>query len=108
MTQTQPGFCSPGTGFEGYLSNFEFINAFVCTSSDLAGGFAIVSTLVFGGIALSIYIRTGSIAMPAILLLLTGGAVISTLAAPAVGIAGILLVVVGAAAMTFAYYRYSR
>jgi hypothetical protein len=95
-------------GFEGYLGNFEFINAFVCTASEMAGGFATVATLVFGGIALSIYIRTGSVAIPVVLLLLTGGAVIPLLAAPAIGIAGILLIVVGAGSMTLAYYRYSR
>lgn len=106
--QSTPDFCSVGTGFEDYLFNFEFIKAFTCSASDMAGGFATVATLVFGGIALSIYIRTGSIALPAILLFLTGGAVISMLAAPAIGIAGLLLVVTGAAAMAFAYLRYAR
>lgn len=103
-----PDYCTAGATLEDYLFNFEFINAFSCTAADLGGGFATVSTLVFGGIALSLYIRTGSMALPGILILLTGGVVLSTVAAPALGIATLLILVLGAGAMTYAYWRYAR
>ncbi len=103
-----PSWCTSGTGFQEYLSSFEFIKAFGCTASDLGGGFATVATLVFGGIALGVYVRTGSFAMPAVLVLLTGGVVLSTLAAPAVGIATLLILVFGAGIMTYAYWRFAR
>lgn len=103
-----PSFCSEGAGFADYLGDFEFINAVVCVASDLGGGLATVATLVMGGIALSIYIRTGSVALPAVLVLLTGGSVLSLLATPAIALATILVLVFGATAITLAYYRYSR
>jgi len=103
-----PSWCSAGSGFQDYLGSFEFIKAFGCTASDLGGGFATVSTLVMAAVVLSIYIRTGSVALPAVLVLLTGGVVLSTLAAPAIGIAALLILVFGAGIMTFAYWRYAR
>jgi len=42
------------------------------------------------------------------LLLLTGGAVMSVVAPPMVAIATVLLLTVGAGAITVLYYRYSR
>lgn len=103
-----PAFCSDSADFASYLGDFEFINAVVCTASDLGGGLATVATLVMGGIALSIYIRTGSVALPTVLVLLTGGSVLSLLATPAIALATILVLVFGAAAITLAYWRYSR
>jgi len=103
-----PSFCTDGAGFIDYIGDFEFINAFACTASELGGGFATVSTVVMGGIALSIYIRTGSVALPAVLVLLTGGVVLQTLAGPAIGLATILVLVFGAGIMTYAYWRFAR
>ena len=103
-----PSWCSAGTGFQEYLSSFEFIKAFGCTASELGGGFATVMTLVMGGVSLALYIRTGSVALPTVLVLLTGGVVLSTLAAPAVGIAALLILVFGAGIMTYAYWRFAR
>ena len=103
-----PSWCSSGTGFQEYLSSFEFIKAFGCTASELGGGFATVMTLVMGGVSLALYIRTGSVALPTVLVLLTGGVVLSTLAAPAVGIAALLILVFGAGIMTYAYWRFAR
>lgn len=107
LLQATPAWCTEGKGFEAYLFDFEFINAFSCTASDLGGGFATVATLVLAGVGLSIYVRTGSVALPAILLLLTGGALLSTVAAPALGIATLLILVVGGGAITYAYWRYA-
>lgn len=101
-------WCSEGTGFEGYLADFEFIKAFGCVAADLGGGFATVSTLVMSGIILSIYIRTGSVALPAVLALLTGGAILSTVAAPGLSIITLLILLVPAGVIVFALYRFSQ
>jgi len=103
-----PAFCTDGAGFVDYIGDFEFINAFVCVASDLGGGFATVATLIMGGVALSIYIRTGSVALPTVLVLLTGGGVLSLLAPPAISLAAILVLLFGAAVLTLAYWRYAR
>lgn len=99
--------CDPSVSGIDYLTTFEFIKAFTCTFVNPAD-LATVALLVWAGIGAAIYARQGSIVMPTILLLLTGGAVISTLAAPAVGMAGFLVLVVPAGIVAYAIYRYSR
>jgi len=103
-----PSWCTAGNGFADYLSEFEFIKAFGCTASELGGGFSTVATLVMGGIALGIYVRTGSVALPTVLIMLTGGVVLSTVAAPAVSIATILVLVFGGGIITYVYWRFAR
>jgi len=103
-----PSWCSAGTGFQDYMASFEFIKAFGCAASDLGGGFATVSTLVLGGVVLGIYTRTGSFALPTVLLLLTGGVVITTLAAPAIQMVTILIFTLIAGVITYAIWRFAR
>jgi hypothetical protein len=45
--------------------------------------------------------------LPGILVLLTGGVTLATLAPPALGIAALLVLVLGAGAMTYAYWRFA-
>ena len=99
--------CDPSTSEIAYLLNFEFIKAFSCTYFNSAG-MLVTGLLVYGGISLSIYIRTDSVLIPTVLLLITGGAVLSQVAAPAVRVAGLLLVTVGAGAVAFLYRRLGR
>ena len=99
--------CDPNTSEIAYLLNFEFIKAFSCTYFNSAG-MLVTGLLVYGGISLSIYIRTDSVLIPTVLLLITGGAVLSQVAAPAVRVAGLLLVTVGAGAVAFLYRRLGR
>lgn len=101
------GMCSAGMKGYEYLTQFEFIKAFACTFANSMGLY-VFGTLVYGGIAISIYIRTGSAMIPLVLLLLTGGVVMSQVAAPAVGVATILLLVMGAGVLTILYREYSR
>lgn len=108
LLQTTPQYCSKGYGFQDYLFEFRFIDAFSCFASDMVGGFVVIATLVFGAIALSMYIRTGSLVLPGILTLLTGGVVLSTVGAPALSIATIGILVLGAAAIAYAYRQYAR
>lgn len=102
----QQGVCDPSVAGQDYLTQFEFIKAFTCTYAS-AAGFLVTGLLVYGAISLSIYIRTGSVAIPAILVLLTGGVVVVQLAAPAVAVATILVLVAGAGVLTYLYYSYS-
>jgi len=99
--------CDPNTSEIAYLLNFEFIKAFSCTYFNSAG-MLVTGLLVYGGISLSIYIRTDSVLIPTVLLLITGGAVLSQVAAPAIRVAGLLLVTVGAGAVAYLYRRLGR
>lgn len=99
--------CDPNTSEIAYLLNFEFIKAFSCTYFNSAG-MLVTGLLVYGGISLSIYIRTDSVLIPTVLMLITGGAVLSQVAAPAIRVAGLLLVTVGAGAVAYLYRRLGR
>lgn len=87
------------------LTNFNFVDAFVGTYADPLG-IAVVGLLVFGGIALAIYISTGDVRIPVVLLLLTGGVTLGQMASPAVGIAVIMLLLTGAGVITYIFYSY--
>jgi len=102
----QTSFC-PGRAPIEHLYDFEFVKAIGCTYGNEAGILA-VGLLVYGGITLSIFLRTGDIRIPVVLTLLTGGAILPQVAAPGVAIVGIALLVTGAAVTTLLYYRYSR
>lgn len=99
--------CDPTVTGAEYLTNWEFMKAVTCTYANVAG-YLVTGLLVYGAVSLSIYIRTGSVIIPFVLLLTTGGAVMSVVAPPATAIATILLLCVGAGSFTFLYYRYSR
>lgn len=101
------GLCDPTMSFGDYMRNFAFIKAVTCTYAGTAG-LLLTGLLVYGAVGLSIYIRTSSIVIPTVLLLLTGGAVLSQVAAPGVQIATILILVSGGGAVAYLYYRYSR
>jgi len=101
------GMCSAGLKGYEYLTNFEFIKGFTCTFAD-SMGLLVFGMLVYGGISMSIYIRTGSAMLPLVLLLITGGVTMTQVAGPAVGVATVLLLVFGAGILTILYYRYSR
>lgn len=97
----------PGTEPLTHLLDFEFVKAVACTYGNSAP-IAVVGLLVYGGITLSIFLRTGDIRIPVVLTLLTGGAILPQVAAPGVAIVGIALLITGAGAITLLYYRYSR
>jgi hypothetical protein len=110
MLETLPlqagAFCT-GKAPTAHLLDFEFVKAIACTYGNSAG-ILVVGLLVYGGIAGSIFIRTGDIRIPVVLTLLTGGAILPQVAAPGVAIVGIALLLAGAASITLLYYRYSR
>jgi len=99
--------CDPSIAGHEYLLDWEFMKAITCTYANVAGYF-VVGLMVYGAVGISVYLRTGSAVIPTVLLLLTGGAVMSVVAPPMVAIATVLLLTVGAGAITVLYYRYSR
>lgn len=101
------GYCAAGKSGPEHLADFQFLQAFTCTFAEPAG-LLIVGMLVYGGIGLSIYIRTGSVIIPVILLFLTGGAVVTQVAAPAAAAATVLVLTAGGGVVAYLYYRYSR
>lgn len=101
------GFCDAGTSGIAYLLDWKFIQAFTCSYANTVG-LLVLGMMVYGGVSLSIYIRTGSVVIPSVLLLLTGGVVLSQVAAPVVGIATVMLLTVGGGLVAYVYYVYSR
>ena len=91
--------CPDTTGYQNAveifwtsLQNREFVEAFTCTFASTAGGLAVVGTMVWFGVAAMSFIRTGgSIARPVVYALIIGGAVISQLATPVIGMVSSLL-----------------
>jgi len=99
--------CDPSKGFVEYLSNFEFWKAVTCPYASSVG-FMTLGLFVYGSISVPIYLTTGSIIVPAVLLLLVGGAVLSQVAAPGMTIAVLVLLGAGAGGIGLLYLRYSR
>lgn len=88
------------------LRNYAFGDAFVCPYWDTVGQLA-TGLLVWGGISLAIYIKTGSIIIPYILLLLLGGVVLQQVASVAVTISGVIVLAVLGGVPTYLIWRYS-
>lgn len=100
-------FCADNADLVDHVTNFEFFKAFSCAYIGSVG-IALTATLVYGAIAIPIQLRTDSVMIPVVLLLLTGGATFATIAGPAVSIGTILLILAGPGAITLALYAYSR
>lgn len=98
--------CDPEKSGIDYLLEFDFVEAITCTYANSAS-LAIVGLIVFTAVGGSIYIRTGSLIIPFGILLLAGGAVLSQMAAVATPVAVLLLLIVPAGVIAYAYYRFS-
>jgi len=107
LTSVVLQMCDPSMGFVEYLRNFEFWKAVTCPYANSVG-FLTLGLFVYGSISVPIYLTTGSIIIPAVLLLLVGGAVLSQVAAPAMTVAVLVLLGAGAGAIGLLYLRYSR
>lgn len=99
--------CDADKSFVDHMTNFEFWEAITCQYADPIG-FLAFGLLVYSGVALPIYIRTGSATIPGILLLLVGGLVLPQVAGVAQPIVTILVVMLLAGSLAYLYYSYSR
>jgi len=107
MMQTILQMCDPSKDFMDYMLNFEFWEAITCQYANPLG-FYVVGLMVYSGVALPIYIRTNSVRIPAVLLLIVGGLVTPQLAPVAQPITTIVVVGSIAAAAFMLYYSFSR
>lgn len=96
-----------GGGFVDYVTGFEFFKAVGCTYINPLG-LAFTAMLVYGGVAIPITLRTDSVMIPTILLLLTGGATFATISSPAVSLGTIALIFAGPAVITLLLFQYAR
>lgn len=99
--------CSADKTGPEYLTDFEFVEAITCTYAD-ATGILVTGLMVFGGMMIAIYSTTDDIRVPAVLLLLTGGAILPVIASPGLTVAALVLLLTGAGVVTFLYIKYSR
>jgi hypothetical protein len=88
------------------LLDFEFVPAVVCTYADPMSLLS-VGLIVYGAIGASMYITTGDLRIPFVLVLTIGGAVIPQIAAPGLIVISLVLVLIGAGTITYLYYQYS-
>lgn len=103
----QQGICDASKDFGDYIVNFEFIKAPTCTYAN-STGWLVMGLLVYGAIALSIYVRTNSLIIPTVLTFLLGGAILGQVAGIASPVVVILLITVPPGLLALAYYFYSR
>lgn len=106
MTPLLLQVCDPNVALVDHVTDFEFIKAVTCTYVN-AASMTVVGLMVYSAVAGSIYIRTNSLMIPLALLLLTGGAIMTQVAAVATPFAVLLLLLVPAGVLAYAYYRYS-
>jgi len=99
--------CSAGKTGPEYLLEWAFIKAVSCAYVDSSSIF-VVGLLVFSPVALSIYIRTGSVMIPLGLAMMTGGVVMSVIPGIATQWVGVIVLLAGAGTITYVVYRYSR
>lgn len=95
-----------GGDYTQALQEFAFGDALVCPFWDQIGQLA-TGLLVWGAIASAIYVKTGSVMIPYVLLLLLGGAVVSQIASIGVTMASIIILGVLGGVPTYFVYRYS-
>lgn len=89
-----------------YLTNFQFVQAFVCTFARPMG-FLVIGLLSWGAISMSFYIRQQNVIIPTVLLFLVGGVALAQTASIAQAAVVLLVLVVPAGAGALLYYRYS-
>lgn len=99
--------CTPDMTLADYIVQFKFIEALACPYIN-SMGLVVFGTLMYGAVATSIYIRTGNVAIPTILLFLTGGVVLQQVAGPGVGIATLLVLLTVPLALVLVWYRLAR
>jgi hypothetical protein len=107
VMQAAVAACSQwGGDYTQALSKYAFGDALVCPFWDAVGQLA-TGLLVWGAVGTAIYIVTGSVMIPYVLLLLIGGAVISQVASLGVTIATIIILGVLGGVPTYFVWRYS-
>jgi hypothetical protein len=89
------------------LLDFEFVPAVVCTYADPLS-LLTVGLIVYGAIGASMYITTGDLRIPFVLVLTIGGAIIPQIAGPGLIVISLILILIGAGTITYLYYQYSR
>lgn len=97
--------CEYGTDMASYLEEFRFVDAFQCAFSGI--GIPVAGLLLMAAIFVPLFVRTRSPVIPLVLLVLTGGAFVSTIAPVWTSIGAIVLLTVGAGAVVLIYARYS-
>lgn len=107
LTAALAAMCDGNKSGPERLTDFEFVEAFACVYGD-AVGLVVTGLIVWGGISISIYLTTGDVRIPAVLLLLTGGAIIPQVAAPGLTLAVLVLLLTASGLATALYYRWSR
>lgn len=98
--------CVEGASFIDNMLAWRFFEAATCVYANPIG-FLLVGMIAYGAVSVPIYLRTNSVVIPTVLLLLTGGVVMSQVAAPVTALATITLLMTGAGVLTYLYYKYS-
>lgn len=98
------GMCPNGGDMVEYFRDFQFVKGIVCQYADPMG-LLVIGLIMWGGIGLSLYMRTGSALIPFVVTLAIGGAVLSQMASIGVAFVTILVLGVGAGSIMVIYRR---
>lgn len=79
--------------FQTAMKNLDLWEAFFCAYGSPMGEI-VVGSILYAGIGLNIFIRTGSALIPFVLMLLLGGTILAQMFAVISSIAGIIILVV--------------
>jgi len=99
-------YCDPNMGLLEYMQEFDFWRAFVCPYANTMG-FLTFGLIVYGTISISLYLVTGSLVIPVVLLLTIGPVILGQIAAPGIPIAVLALLGAGSGAVTLLLFRYN-
>lgn len=85
--------------FNEAMQNFELWEAFTCAYGAPLGEL-VVGTIFYSAVALNIFIRTGSMIMPFVLVMLVGGTVLAQMMAIISSFAALIVLIVGPLVVT--------
>lgn len=95
------------TGFEAAFQSFDVWRAIYCMYATPLGG-AVVGTLFYGAVSLGIVIRTGSLAIPAILYIILGGTITAQMLSVVTPFVGLAVLVTAPLAATAVIWTIDR
>lgn len=82
-----------GEMFQTAMENFDLWEAMVCPYGT-ALGMGVVGTMLYSAFALNIFIRTGSVIIPFVLVMILGGTIIGQMVGVVSAFAGLIVLVV--------------
>lgn len=108
MTPLQAQACTGVNGdYFGAIGDGSFVAGFLCPYIDVIGllGFGL---LIYGAMATMIFIRTGSVVIPFVLLIILGGPILAQVASIGIAVATVVILLVLGGVPLYLVRRYTQ